>query len=263
MRLLFPQADERFLVALSPAMNYFSYSPQETQLSSRIKEFQHSGIKKKYSLGNTEVQRLIGYKPNPDKESGKSEFELLDNLLKAPNPKKIKHPYKHRFSTWFATSSILLILVLTSIVHHIRTFEIDEIFQAFYSVPPTNTIIKNQLFPFIKDWDIALNAYTREDYNQALASFGIITVKSDRLAYSAFFKGICLMQKHQYQDALEAFESVDPTIQFHNYVKWYEGLCDLKLKKFKQALTIFSELTNSVEFSKNAAEILQKLKTIN
>jgi hypothetical protein len=261
-RILFPN-DENYLLAFTGISNSNSQaSPKEIDFSSRISQFTNHGSFSKYTPSFSEIEGLMEYKQKPNQESGWKEVQHIESLLKLARLKKIKNASKRNSRVWIAASSILLIVVLTALIHRIKTNEIDAIYNFAFTVPSSGFILTKAELPYTLEWDKSILAYNQRDFKNAIASFNLIPQESQHSEYASFFKGICFMSEEQFPQALAIFESIEPTSEVYLYAKWHAGLCNLKLNRINDARVIFSELSVSKELEKNASEILQKLERI-
>ncbi len=262
-RILFPN-DDKYLVALTgiPSIHYLG-SPKEINFSSRINQFTESGTLIKYSPSFSEMEGLMEYKQLPDSDAGRKEVENLESLVKAARLKKSKTSNAHNIGFfWIAASTIILIVVLTALIHHIKIREINEIYESSFVIPSSGFILSDANLPFNLEWELSLSAYNQKDYPKAIAGFSSMENALFYSPYAHFFKGVSYMLGSQYPQAIEVFESIDPSASIYTRAKWYVGLCNLKLNRINAARVIFSELTVSKDLTKNASEILLKLESI-
>lgn len=262
-RILFPNHQKYSLVLSGVSSNnYSSFSDKnEINFSSRINQFTGNEKLVNYRPSFDEIEGLMEYRQSPAKEAGIKEVKNLETIIRVVQQNKKRYSPKN-IKVWIAASSILLIVVITAIIRHIKSNETSQVYNAFFTIP-SSTLVNDQMSsPILADWNNAVASYATGNYSSAIDGFTLIPSGSDYSDFATFYKGICFMALNQFSKAMETFESISSSSAVFTQTKYYSGLCNLKLNRINAARVIFSELTISEEWAKNATEILLKLESI-
>lgn len=262
-RILFPNHQKYSLVLSGVSSNNYSSYPGKNKInfSSRINQFTGNEKLVNYRPSFDEIEGLMEYRQSPTKEAGIKEVKNLETIIRVVQQNK-KHYSPKNIKVWIAASSIILIVVLTAIIRHIKSNEASQVYDTFFTVPSSTLVNRLTSIPFPTDWNNAVASYTAGDYSVAIDGFTLIPSGSVYSDFATFYKGICFMAVNQFSKAMETFELISSSSSVFIQTKYYSGLCNIKLNRINAARVIFSELTISEECAKNATEILLKLESI-
>lgn len=264
-RILFPNHQKYSLVLSGVSSNNYSSYPDKNRInfSSRINQFTGNEKLVNYRPSFDEIEGLMEYRQSPAKEAGIKEVKNLETIIRVVQQNK-KHYFPGNTRVWVAAASIILIVVLTAIIRHIKSIETSQVYNTFFTIPSPTPLkqIASIHNSFQAEWNQAIVSYESGNFSGAMDNFTLIPSTADYSNVALFYKGICLMTLNQFSKALETFTSISSTSDISTQTKYYSGLCNLKLNRINAARVIFSELTISEEWAKNATEILLKLESI-
>ncbi|HEX2935737.1 MAG TPA: tetratricopeptide repeat protein [Bacteroidales bacterium] len=251
--------NQKFLVLTGiPSHNY---SVKEISFLSRFNQFTGNEQHVRYQPSFNEIEGLMEYRQSPEKDAGIKEVKNLEAIINVVRKNKKYYSTQH-IGVWIAASSIILIVVLTAIIRHIKVGEANQLYDTYFSIPSSYLIKNKASIDFYTHLNKAVAYYETGNFERALEDFALIPSGTDYTDFALFYKGICFMALNQFSKAMETFESVSSTSAVFIQTKYYSGLCNLKLNRMSAARIIFSELINSKEWAKNAKEILLKLESI-
>lgn len=258
-RIQVPNNKEYFLALTGVTSN--NYPLKEISFSSYYNQFTGNEKHVRYQPSFNEIEGLMEYRQSPEIESGIKEVKNLEAIIKVIRKNKKYYSTQH-IGVWIAASSIILIVVLTAIIRHIKISEASHVYETFFILPATNLVYSQKSIAFQTDMNNAVALYKTGDFSGAIDHFALIPSGIGYSDLAIFYKGICFMAMDQFGNALETFESVSSSSEVFIQTKYYSGLCNIKLNRINEACIIFSELINSAEWGKNAKEILLKLESI-
>jgi hypothetical protein len=204
----------------------------------------------------------------PDKDSSEKEVIHAFRVNKNLEYKRIREIYNKTRSiwVWIASSSIILVFAFAVIQNHVRNKEMDILFQIYYSQPDIsyfgNIRVLKEEFP---DWANVVKAYNEKNFSLVREYLRIVPDRSPLHEYLMFINSICLMQDHQYQQALEYLNSlnVKDNSVLKADVNWFSGLCYMKLGDIYSARILLQKITSGNLYEKKAVEILRKMNAVN
>ncbi len=129
----------------------------------------------------------------------------------------------------------------------------DDLYTAYFEMPPENVITRNDASN--TSLDQAITAYKRTDYRQALSLFDSMNPKSTEVV---FYSAMCHMAEGNHDQSVPLLESIQGTAgSLNSAVEWYLGLSHFQLGNNDQARDI---LTNLAEidgyYARQAREFL-------
>ncbi|MEO1053650.1 MAG: hypothetical protein AAFX87_23645 [Bacteroidota bacterium] len=142
-----------------------------------------------------------------------------------------------KYWPWIAAASILLIL---TVLYFIQPGSInhEQIYTSYYKAYPASP---NTRSVQVEKYDVAMEAYRKEDYETALAGFQALGEGADFDAKTYIFIGNCELNLGQGSEAVKTFEKVinEGSQLEKQYAYWYLALAHLKsgdVSKTKETL---------------------------
>jgi hypothetical protein len=257
---------ENSRLALYPSVDISGYTSNKViPFNTAYYSFNGVGVSTKYIPSEADVIGFSGGNQIPDNDSGKKEvLNTYWNEHSAEGKCIANISGKTRsIWVWVASTSIILIFAFSIIQNHIRNRVIDKTFQLYYTLPDLSALTSRESnFAAYSVWGGLMSAYNQRNFDLIRDHFRFVPVKSPIYKYSLFLNGICLIQDHQYQRALETFEALQGNVNLISEVNWYAGLCYIKLGNLHSAALLFQNIKKESIYEKKAAEIVQKIKTV-
>jgi cytochrome c-type biogenesis protein CcmH/NrfG len=131
---------------------------------------------------------------------------------------------------------------------------------ANYFKPLTNTdvIVRGENDTTIETKAAA--AYEKEDYFEAVNVYQKIVANNPNNVKNNLFLGISFLATNQPKKAIEIFNNIIQSEEFHYDIRWYLALAYIKNKELQNATTILKTLTKEENYyQKDAVEILNEI----
>lgn len=131
---------------------------------------------------------------------------------------------------------------------------------ANYFKPLTNTdvIVRGENDTTIETKAAA--AYEKEDYFEAVNVYQKIVANNPDNVKNNLFLGISFLATNQPKKAIEIFNNIIQSEEFHYDIRWYLALAYIKNKELQNATTILKTLTKEENYyQKDAVEILNEI----
>lgn len=160
-----------------------------------------------------------------------------------------------------AAACIISIISLTVYRTFFTSKNVDEQkIYANYFKPLTNTdvIVRGENDTTIETKAAA--AYEKEDYFEAVNVYQKIVANNPDNVKNNLFLGISFLATNQPKKAIEIFNNIIQSEEFHYDIRWYLALAYIKNKELQNATTILKTLTKEENYyQKDAVEILNEI----
>lgn len=112
----------------------------------------------------------------------------------------------------------------------------------------------------IADDTRAIQAYEKENYFEAVRHYEKLVDSDPQNVKNNLFLGISFMATNQPKKAIDIFNKIITSIEFHDDIQWYLGLAYIKVKDIQKAKDTFGNLAlQESYYQKEAEEVLDKL----
>ena len=248
---------------------------QYTEIIDRYLDGELSGEElasfRKQLLTNDDLRRELKLQQEINNALGETEIVGLRNQLKEIHKgqhsgrKEISLPRRIMASriSQLAAASILILLSLTVFTNIFKS-ELtanEKLFSQYYDkYEPLN--VRASSSPADEIYLNAVNAYNKEDYEQALVLFEEVLDSDQNRMEANIMSGVSNMELSKYKNASGSFEKV---IDHNNNLfiedaQWYLGFCYLKTDHTEKAIEQFTKIASSTSSRKDKAKkILRKI----
>ena len=140
---------------------------------------------------------------------------------------------------WLMVAAVFVGLMVAFFL--LNTSGPDNLYTAYFEVPPENVITRNDQSGNLLDQ--ALSAYKRSDYGEALSLFDRAQPKS---AEVNFYTAICHMTEGNHNASLQLLEGLRGTAgSLNSAVEWYLGLSHFQLGNEEEAKSVLIQLAET------------------
>jgi len=248
---------------------------QYTEIIDRYLDGELSGEElasfRKQLLTNDDLRRELKLQQEINNALGETEIVGLRNQLKEIH--KGQHSGRKEISltrrilasriSQLAAASIIILLSLTVFTNIFKS-ELtanEKLFSQYYDkYEPLN--VRASSSPADEIYLNAVNAYNKEDYEQALVLFEKVLDSDQNRMEANIMSGVSNMELSKYKNASGSFEKV---IDHNNNLfiedaQWYLGFCYLKTDHTEKAIEQFTKIASSTSSRKDKAKkILRKI----
>lgn len=154
---------------------------------------------------------------------------------------------------WLMVAAVFVGLMVAFFL--LNTSGPDNLYTAYFEVPPENVITRNDQNGTLLDQ--AISAYKRSDYREALDLFDRAEPKSTEVN---FYTAICHMAEGNHHASLQLLEGLRGTAgSLNSAVEWYLGLTLFQLGNEEEARNILRQLSETDGYyARRAKEFLSE-----
>jgi tetratricopeptide (TPR) repeat protein len=173
-----------------------------------------------------------------------------------------KKLYFHKISKFYKAASILILVSISLLTIYITTPNFStsqKIFYEYYQ-PYQENITTRAITSQMGNFELAISAYNRKDYNKSIDYFNKSMVISSTVN---FYKGMACIECKNYEAALISLQQVinNTDSTYYSHAQWFLALTWLKLEKPRNSISHLKWLKNNDRYyCKKATEILNKLQ---
>lgn len=213
----------------------------------------------KNDLESLKIQKINESDPDYQDFRKKVKAISLQNYFKVTTKNKILVP---GFIIWIAAAcfALLLAISLLNVFTGSKPQNLHDVYASFYNPYPADLPVRDKVYVPTDPYTLGLNEYLKSNYGSALSYFN--EVESGSINYKSIylFKGICLMETANFEDAILVFRNLSNDPILNDYGQWYTGLCYIELQLPEKARELFKELSRREGYyRKMSRQVLKNL----
>lgn len=172
-------------------------------------------------------------------------------------PTKLSRKPVHYIS---AAASVAAVVSLGAMTFMKQKSTAEEIYRASYipydatGLYRSGSLTSNEM--------LGVDKYNEQNYESALNIFKEVLTNNPEHPMCNFYSGLCYQQLGNFSEAILSFQNVinEKDNLFIEQAEWFKALCQLNTNTSKAYLSLNAILDKKGYYSKNAKEILRKLK---
>ncbi|NMB72875.1 MAG: hypothetical protein GYA22_12080 [Bacteroidales bacterium] len=170
-------------------------------------------------------------------------------------------------SSWIGIAASIAILVSLTLLYFFqnhKSLTSEEIFSRYYSAYPVFAVVRGAADIGVEDnpWQTALKQYEAGNFRRAYNAFQMAEFSMNNKNLAKLYKGICLMELHEYGDAALQFQQIlsSGNKLLYNQACWYLALCRIKQQRINDAVSVLKQIDSDGNvFYVKALQLLDRL----
>lgn len=148
-----------------------------------------------------------------------------------------------RFNRWFKAAAIFIVIIISSIPAS-KSIENSPVFLNIrkFNLPMYIPIVTREKDNNPNSIQVAWSLYSNKNIDSALMVLDSFSYSPEQEADRVIFRSVCLMERKEYKEALQALDMLSDDCLYHVTSLWYRAICYINLHKEDEAIIHLEEI---------------------